>query len=183
MGAMAIPLHISSNLSQTFTLLLPSHRRITKISSTLFLMATNARRLGISAVLIAGLFFSSINLAIADDDRSKPKPFSKKMDFKNSFEKFKYEKNVYEEAMKAREEAREKINKTFKATIKRATAQAKFALANATTAEQKMIIMNALKNARIEAVALRDLALAALGTLPSPPMEAKKDEKRRTLAP
>ena len=151
-----------------------SHRRFTKISSTLSPMATSARRLGISTVIITGLFFSSMNLALADDDRSKAKPSSKKMEFKNSFEKFKYEKDVYEEAMEAREEAREKINKIFKATIKRATAQAKFALANATTVEQKMMIMNTLKTARITAVALRDSALSALGSPPSPPTERRK---------
>ena len=137
-------------------------------------MATSARRFGISTVIITGLFFSSMNLALADDERLKPKPSSKKMEFKNSFEKFKYEKNVYEEAMEAREEAREKINKIFKATIKRATAQANFALANATTAEQKMMIMNTLKNARIAAVAIRDAALSALGPIPSPPAERRK---------
>lgn len=137
-------------------------------------MATSARRFGISTVIITGLFFSSMNLALADDDRLKPKPSSKKMEFKNSFEKFKYEKNVYEEAMEAREEAREKINKIFKATIKRAAAQANFALANATTAEQKMMIMNTLKNARIAAVAIRDAALSALGPIPSPPAERRK---------
>jgi len=137
-------------------------------------MATSARRFGISTVIITGLLFSSMNLALADDDRLKPKPSSKKMEFKNSFEKFKYEKNVYEEAMEAREEAREKINKIFKATIKRATVQANFALANATTAEQKMMIMNTLKNARIAAVAIRDAALSALGPIPSPPAERRK---------
>jgi hypothetical protein len=50
---------------------------------------------------------------------------------------------------------------------------------SATTAEQKLIIMNALKNARTEAVAARDAALAALGALPTPPVELKKDEKKR----
>jgi hypothetical protein len=49
----------------------------------------------------------------------------------------------------------------------------------ATTAEQKLTIMNSLKNARTEAVAARDAALAALGTLPTPPAELKKDEKKR----
>jgi hypothetical protein len=137
-------------------------------------MATSARRLGITTVIITGLFLSSMNLALADDDRSKSKPSSKKMEFKNAFEKFKYEHDLYEEAMEAREEAREKINKIFKATMKRANAQAKFALANATTAEQKMMIMNTLKNARITAIALRDSALAALGSLPSPPAERRK---------
>jgi len=146
-------------------------------------MATSARRLGISTVMITGLFLSSMNLALADEDNSNSKPSSKKMEFKNSFEKFKHENDVYKDSMKAREEAREKINKTFKATIKKINAEAKLALAKATTVEQKMMIMRNLKNARIAAVALRDSALAALGSLPSPPVEAKKDEKRRTLAP
>jgi len=36
-----------------------------------------------------------------------------------------------------------------------------------------------VKNARSEAVAARDAALAALGALPTPPAELKKDEKKR----
>jgi hypothetical protein len=145
-------------------------------------MATSARRAGISSVIISALLLSSSHPALADDDRSKTKPASK-MEVKKSKVKLKFGKDSYEEAMKAREEAREKINRTFKATIKKATTNAYNALADATTAEEKMIIMNTLKNARISAVAVRDLALAALGSLPSPPGEAKIDEKRRTLAP
>ena len=88
-----------------------------------------------------------------------------------------------QKALDEKKEAREKINETFKATIKKATADAKAALLNATTAEQKLIIMNTLKNARTAAVAIRDAALAALGSMPTPPVEPKKDAKGRTLAP
>lgn len=145
-------------------------------------MATNARRVGIATVICAALTISTLNPALADDDRSKPKP-SAKSEFKNVKEKFNFEKDAYKAAMMAREEAREKINEIFKATIKKATADSKIALASATTAEQKLVIMNTLKNARTAAVAIRDSALAALGSLPTPPVEPKKDEKRRTLAP
>jgi uncharacterized protein YqeY len=96
------------------------------------------------------------------------------MEFKNLKEKFKYELNSYKSAMKAREEAREEINEAFKATIKKATIDAKIALFNATTAEEKLVIMNTLKNARTAAVALRDSALAALGPMPAPPAERRK---------
>ena len=75
------------------------------------------------------------------------------------------------------EEAREEINEIFKATIRKATNDAKIALANAATAEQKMVVMNTLKKARISAVLLRDAALAALGPLPTPPMERRKELK------
>ena len=136
-------------------------------------MATRARRIGIATILSAALSFSILNPAIADDDRTKTKP-SAKMVFKNAKEKFKYELDAYKAAMDARKEAREDINEEFKATIKKATAEAKAALAVATTAEQKLIIMNTLKNARTAAVALRDAALAALGSLPTPPVEPKK---------
>jgi predicted Zn-dependent peptidase len=71
------------------------------------------------------------------------------------------------------------FNEIFKNAIRKVTAEAKIALMSATTAEQKLIIMNALKNARTEAVAARDAALAALGALPTPPAELKKDEKKR----
>jgi ribosome maturation protein Sdo1 len=101
------------------------------------------------------------------------------MVFKNAKEKLKYEIDLYKSAMQAREEAREEINEIFKIAIKRVTIEARIALMTATTAEQKLTIMNSLKNARSEAVAARDAALAALGPLPTPPAELKKDEKKR----
>ena len=101
------------------------------------------------------------------------------MVFKNAKEKLKYEIDAYKAAMQARQEAREEINEAFKNAIRKATSDAKIALMAATTAEQKLIIMNSLKNARTAAVAVRDAALAALGSLPTPPAELKKDEKKR----
>lgn len=145
-------------------------------------MANRARNLGTATLICAALTFSLVSPAIADDDRTKPKP-SAKMVFKNAKEKHKFELEEYKSALEARQEAREEINKAFKNAIRKATNDAKIALAAATTAEQKLTIMNSLKNARTEAVAARDAALAALGSLPTPPVELKKDDKRRTLAP
>ena len=141
-------------------------------------MANRDRNLGIATLISAALSFSILTPAIADDDRSKSKP-SAKMVFKNAKEKLKYEIDSYKAAIQARQEAREEINEIFKNAIRKVTAEAKIALMSATTAEQKLIIMNALKNARTEAVAARDAALAALGALPTPPAERKKDEKKR----
>ena len=139
----------------------------------------NRVRTGVIATLIsAALSFSLISPAVADDDRSKSKP-SAKMGFKNAKEKLKYEIDLYKSAMQARQEAREEINEVFKNSIRKATTEARIALMTATTAEQKLAIMNSLKNARSEAVAARDAALAALGALPTPPAELKKDEKKR----
>ena len=136
-------------------------------------MATSAGRIGLATLMSAALCISSLNPALADDDRVKPKPAAK-LEFKNAKEKFKFEKDAYKAAMEAREEARERINETFKATIKKATMDAKIALANAASAEQKMVVMNTLKKARISAVIIRDAALTALGSLPTPPMEQRK---------
>jgi hypothetical protein len=141
-------------------------------------MAIRARNLGIATLISAALSFSLLTPSIADDDRSKSKP-SAKMVFKNAKEKLKYEIDSYKAAIQARQEAREEINEAFKNAIRKATSDAKIALMSATTAEQKLIIMNSLKNARTAAVALRDAALAALGSLPTPPAELKKDEKKR----
>jgi ribosome maturation protein Sdo1 len=141
-------------------------------------MANRVRTGAIATLISAALSFSLISPAVADDDRSKSKP-SAKMVFKNAKEKLKYEIDLYKSAMQAREEAREEINEIFKIAIKRVTIEARIALMTATTAEQKLTIMNSLKNARSEAVAARDAALAALGPLPTPPAELKKDEKKR----
>jgi hypothetical protein len=122
---------------------------------------------------MAALFLSSVSPAMADEDRPKPKS-TLKMEFKNLKEKLKYEHDSYKSAMKAREEAREKINEIFKASIKKATIEARIALFNATTAEQKLVVMNTLKNARTSAVAVRDAALEALGPMPTPPLERRK---------
>ena len=144
-------------------------------------MATNARRFGISAVITTALILSSVNLATADDE-SKSKPETE-MKIQNKKLPLKFGIQAYKAALKTREEVREKINETFKKAIKKATRDANEALANARTPEEKMIIMNKFKNARRAAVLLRNSALEALGSLPAPPVEAKKDKKRRTLAP
>jgi ribosome maturation protein Sdo1 len=141
-------------------------------------MANRARNLGTATVISAALTFSLVSPAIADDDRTKSKP-SAKVVFKNAKEKLKYEIDLYKSAMQARQEAREEINEIFKNSIRKATTEARIALMTATTAEQKLAIMNSLKNARTEAVAARDAALAALGSMPTPPAELKKDEKKR----
>lgn len=141
-------------------------------------MVNRARTLGIATMLSAALSFSLVSPASADDDRTKSKP-SAKMVFKNAKEKFKFEVDMYKAAIQARQEAREEINEEFKHAIRKATLDAKIALAAATTAEQKLIIMNSLKNARIAAVELRDAALTALGSLPTPPAELKRDDKKR----
>ena len=141
-------------------------------------MATRARTLAIATLLSGALSLSLISPAVADDDRNKSKPTAK-MVFKNSKEKLKYELDAYKAAKQARQEAREEINEAFKATIKKVTSDARIALMVATTAEQKLTIMNSLKNARTEAVAARDAALAALGAMPTPPAELKKEEKKR----
>ena len=141
-------------------------------------MANRVRTGAIATLISAALSFSLISPAVADDDRSKSKP-SAKMGFKNAKEKLKYEIDLYKSAMQARQEAREEINGIFKNTIRKVSTEAKIAMMSATTAEQKLIIMNALKNARTEAVAARDAALAALGALPTPPAELKKDERKR----
>ena len=141
-------------------------------------MANRVRTGAIATLVSAALSFSLISPAVADDDRSKSKP-SAKMGFKNAKEKLKYEIDLYKSAMQARQEAREEINEVFKNSIRKATTEARIALMTATTAEQKLAIMNSLKNARSEAVVARDAALAALGALPTPPAELKKDEKKR----
>jgi hypothetical protein len=141
-------------------------------------MANRARNLGTATLISAALTFSLVSPAIADDDRTKPKP-SAKMVFKNAKEKLKYELDLYKAAIQARQEAREEINEAFKRAIKKVTTEARIALLAATTAEQKLAIMNALKIARTEAVAARDAALAALGSMPTPPAEPKKDERKR----
>jgi len=141
-------------------------------------MANRVRTGAIATLISAALSFSLISPAVADDDRSKSKP-SAKMGFKNAKEKLKYEIDLYKSAMQARQEAREEINEVFKNSIRKATTEARIAIMTATTAEQKLSIMNSLKNARSEAVAARDAALAALGALPTPPAELKKDEKKR----
>ena len=136
-------------------------------------MASSVRRIGIPTAVMAALFLTSMSPAMADEDRPKPKS-TLKMEFKNLKEKLKYEHNSYKSAMKARQEAREKINEIFKASIKKATLEARIALFNATTAEQKLVIMNTLKNARTSAVEIRDAALEALGPMPTPPLERRK---------
>jgi hypothetical protein len=69
------------------------------ISSTLLPMAISARRIGLVGLLSAALSLSTFYPAIADDDRSQPKP-SAKIEFKKAKEKFKSEIDAYKSAIK-----------------------------------------------------------------------------------
>ena len=56
-------------------------------------MALSARRIGLATLICAALSISTLNPALAEDDRSKPKPTAK-LEFKNAKEKFNFEKKV-----------------------------------------------------------------------------------------
>ncbi len=69
------------------------------------------------------------------------------------------------------------INSEFKSAVDKAVADSKVALVSATTPAQKSAINATRQSAISSAIAARDAAIAALGAMPTPPVEPVKNER------
>jgi hypothetical protein len=66
------------------------------------------------------------------------------------------------------------INAIFKNSVDKANADARAAMANAITPEQKTSTASARRNAIALAITVRDAAILALGPFPTPPAKPEK---------
>jgi hypothetical protein len=70
------------------------------------------------------------------------------------------------------------INLAFKNAVDKANLDSRNAIAAATTPLQKSTAAASRRNAIDQAINARDLAIAALGPLPSPPVEPVREDKK-----
>lgn len=120
---------------------------------------------------ISVLFFS---LAIAPsyaDVSQSPLPSPTATTFKVLQEQYKKDREAFLQAVKNREQRMREINSAFKASVDKATYDAKTLMATATTPDQKNAISAQRRNAVAAAIVARESAVEALGPLPTPPAE------------
>ena len=92
-------------------------------------------------------------------------------------ERFKKDRESFKQAMQERAMKMRVINSEFKSAVDKAVADSKVALVSATTPAQKSAINATRQSAISSAIAARDAAIAALGAMPTPPVEPVKNER------
>lgn len=126
---------------------------------------------------ISVLFFSlAISPSYADVSPS-PLPSPTATSFKALQEQYKKDRDAFVQAVKNREQRIREINSAFKASVDKATYEAKTLMATATTPDQKNAISAQRRNAVAAAIVARESAVEALGPLPTPPVEPARPTK------
>ena len=87
---------------------------------------------------------------------------------------YKLELDRYLALVEAREKARDRINRKFMRVVNVANREARTAMKFAKTATDKNEILSEQRIAITSASVARDAAIAALGSLPAPPMKSIK---------
>jgi hypothetical protein len=120
------------------------------------------------------LFSLQVAPALAD---ANPTPSPTFDSYKAAQEQYKKDRDVFMATMRDREMQMRAINTVFKNSVDKATADAKTAMATATTPEQKNSINTARRATIAAAIVARDSAIAALGPVPTPPIEPQRPMK------
>jgi hypothetical protein len=122
----------------------------------------------ISLILTASLFYSHV--AVADTKLG----VTDNSILKSEFDKYKEELLAYRQNLKAYEEQRKAINAAFKSAIERALSDSKELENSILTQVQKRQQFAFKKGSIAMAISIRDSAMAALGEVPTPPIEPIK---------
>ena len=103
-----------------------------------------------------------------------PSPTATADAYKTPLEQYKLDRDEYQQALKDRGSRMRVINAIFKNSVDKANADARAAMLNAITPEQKTSTWSARRNAVALAITLRDAAVLALGPMPTPPAKPEK---------
>jgi hypothetical protein len=125
-------------------------------------------RIGASTAIIIALSTVSLTGVHAEPT---PSPSPSILTFKAAQEQYKKDRDAFMAAIRDREMKMRSINATFKAAVDKSALDAKAALATATTPEQKNAINSTRRAALAAAIVARESAIAALGAMPTPPVE------------
>ena len=137
-------------------------------------MRRNHRQATIALSVV--LFSLALTPSHADVTPS-PTPSPTATSFKALQEQYKKDREAFIQAVKNREQRIREINSAFKASVDKATYEAKTLMANATTPDQKNAISAQRRSAVAAAIVARESAVAALGSLPTPPTEPVRPTK------
>jgi len=122
------------------------------------------------ALLVLATLFSLSQSAFADMRTPTPVP-------SGVLEQFKKEMEIFNAAMREREEKIREINQIFNTAITKAAQDAKFAMQIAAKPEQKNSINSQKRIAVATAIISRENALIALGQPPLPPQDPLRLQK------
>jgi len=137
-------------------------------------MRRNHRQATIALSVV--LFSLALTPSHADVTPS-PTPSPTAISFKALQEQYKKDREAFIQAVKNREQRIREINSAFKASVDKATYEAKTLMATATTPDQKNAISAQRRSAVAAAIVARESAVAALGSLPTPPTEPVRPTK------
>ena len=171
---MALPCHALSLISTNFKYPTRTRRHFHRnfTPHDIYHGAVRKECAVVGAALVMGLLPASI--ASADPT---PSPSPTIDSYKSQMEKFKKDRESFKQAMQERAMKMRVINSEFKSAVDKAVADSKVALVSATTPAQKSAI-NAIRQSAISsAIATREAAIAALGAMPTPPVEPVKNER------
>ena len=109
-----------------------------------------------------------------------PSPTATADTYKTPLEQYKIDRDEYLQALRDRDFRMRVINTVFKNSVDKANADARAAMLNAITPEQKTSTWSARRNAVALAITLRDAAILALGPMPTPPTKPEKSSMEKS---
>ena len=109
-----------------------------------------------------------------------PSPTATAETYKSPLEQYKLDRDEYLQAIKDRDSRMRVINSIFKNSVDKANADARAAMLNAVTPEQKTSTAAARRSAIALAITLRDAAIQALGPMPTPPAKPEKSSMEKS---
>ena len=128
---------------------------------------------------VAVITITALSPSLAEADTTPPAPPTiSSNSFKTAFEQYKHDREIFMAAMNIRQIKLREINLAFKNSIDKANADSRSALAAATTPLQKSTAVASRRNAIDAAINTRDIAISALGPVPTPPVEPVREEKQ-----
>jgi hypothetical protein len=99
--------------------------------------------------------------------------------YKVALEQYKHDRDVFMAALRDRANKMQNINNVFKAAVDKANSDARIAMPAATTPLQKTTISSNRRSAIDAAINARDISIAGLGPMPTPPVEPVRPEKQQ----
>ena len=135
------------------------------------------RPVTIAAALIISLTCISLSPSIADPS---PSPTVALDSYKVALEQYKHDREVFMAALRDRANKMQNINNVFKAAVDKANSDARTAMPAATTPLQKTTISSNRRAAIDAAINARDISIAGLGPMPTPPVEPVRPEKQQS---
>jgi hypothetical protein len=120
---------------------------------------------------------ASFSYPASADVNPTPAPTSQMDLYKISMEQFKKERDLFNIAMRDRNQKMKNINLTFDTAIRKARQDSKLAMQSAFKPEQKSAINSNLKSVIAAAVIARESAIEALGEPPIQPTEPPRPPK------